>query len=47
MASAAVKQAAECVHQRGDRESNLIRIKEASASRGNATRGLASGQHSS
>jgi phage terminase large subunit-like protein len=33
-----VKQAAERVHQRGDRESNLIRVKEVSASRGKAMR---------
>jgi hypothetical protein len=31
MATEVVKQAAERVHQRGDRESNLIRIKEISA----------------
>ena len=34
MATEVVKQAAERVHQRGERESNMIRIKEVSASRG-------------
>ena len=38
MATEVVKQAAERVHQRGDRETNLIRIKEVSASRGKAMR---------
>jgi phage terminase large subunit-like protein len=38
MATAVVKQAAERVHQRGDREASLIRVKEASASRGKAMR---------
>ena len=38
MATEVVKQAAERAHQRGDRESNLIRIKEVSASRGKAMR---------
>ncbi len=34
MATEVIKQAAERVHQRGNRESNLIRIKEVTASRG-------------
>jgi phage terminase large subunit-like protein len=38
MATEVVKQAAERVHQRGERESNLIRVKEVSASRGKAMR---------
>jgi phage terminase large subunit-like protein len=38
LAQALQKQAAERVHQRGERESNLIRIKEVSASRGKAMR---------
>jgi phage terminase large subunit-like protein len=38
MATEVVKQAAERVHQRGERESNLIRIKEVTASRGKAMR---------
>jgi phage terminase large subunit-like protein len=38
MATEVVKQAAERVHRRGDRESNLIRVKEVSASRGKAMR---------
>ena len=38
MATEVVKQAAERVHQRGDRESNIIRINEVSASRGKAMR---------
>jgi hypothetical protein len=38
MATEVVKQAAERVHQRGDRESNLIRVKEVSAPRGKAMR---------
>jgi phage terminase large subunit-like protein len=38
MATEVVKQTAERVHQRGDRESNLIRIKEVSASQGKAMR---------
>ena len=38
MATEVVKQAAERVHQRGDRDSNLIRIKEVSASRGKVMR---------
>jgi hypothetical protein len=33
-----VKQAAERVHQRGERQMNLIRVKEVSASRGKAMR---------
>jgi phage terminase large subunit-like protein len=38
MSTEVVKQAAERVHQRGGRESNLIRIKEVTASRGKAKR---------
>ena len=38
MATEVVKQAAERVHQRGERETNLIRIREVSASRGKAMR---------
>jgi phage terminase large subunit-like protein len=38
MATEVVKQAAERVHQRGERESNMIRIKEVTASRGKAMR---------
>src|SRR5215813_13550948 len=38
VATEVVKQAAERVHQRGERESNLIRVKEVSASRGKAMR---------
>jgi hypothetical protein len=38
MATEVVKQAAERVHQRGDRESSLIRVKEVSAPRGKAMR---------
>ena len=38
MATEEVKQAAERVHQRGDRESNLMRVKEVSAPRGKAMR---------
>jgi phage terminase large subunit-like protein len=38
MATEVVKQAAERVHQRGERDSNLIRIREVSASRGKVTR---------
>jgi hypothetical protein len=38
MATEVVKQAAERVHQRGERESNLILVKEVSASRGKAMR---------
>ena len=38
MATEVVKQAAERIHARGDRESSLIRIKEVSASRGKAMR---------
>jgi phage terminase large subunit-like protein len=38
MATEVVKQAAERVHQRGERESNMIRIREVSASRGKAMR---------
>ena len=38
MATEVVKQAAERVHQRGERESNLIRVKDVSASRGKAMR---------
>jgi hypothetical protein len=38
MATEVVKQAAERVHQHGERETNLIRIKEVSASRGKAMR---------
>jgi phage terminase large subunit-like protein len=38
MATEVVKQAAERVHQRGERESNLIRVKEVSASRGKTMR---------
>src|SRR5215469_1586652 len=38
MATEVVKQAAERVHQRGERGSNLIRVKEVSASRGKAMR---------
>ncbi len=38
MATEVVKQAAERVHQRGDRELNLIRVKEVVASRGKAMR---------
>jgi phage terminase large subunit-like protein len=36
MATEVVKQAAERVHQRGERDSNMIRIREVSASRGKA-----------
>lgn len=38
MATEVVKQAAERVHQRGERKSNMIRIREVSASRGKAMR---------
>jgi phage terminase large subunit-like protein len=38
MATEVVKQAAERVRQRSDRESNLIRVKKVSASRGKAMR---------
>src|SRR5215469_13893810 len=38
MATEVVKQAAERAHQQGRRETNLIRIKEVSASRGKAMR---------
>ena len=38
MATEVVKQAAERVHQRGERDSNMIRIREVSASRGKAMR---------
>jgi hypothetical protein len=38
MATEAMKQASERVHERGDRESSLIRIKEVSASRGKVMR---------
>jgi hypothetical protein len=39
MATEVVKQAAERAHQQGRRETNLIRIKEVSASRGNRRAG--------
>ena len=38
MASEVVNQAAERVHQRGERDSNMIRIREVSASRGKVMR---------
>ena len=38
MATEVVKQAAERVHQRGERDSNMIRIREVSASRGKVMR---------
>ncbi len=38
MATEVVKQAAEWVHQRGDRQTNMIRVKEVSASGGKAMR---------
>jgi len=38
MATEVIKQAAERIHQRGERDSNLISIKEVSASRGKAMR---------
>jgi phage terminase large subunit-like protein len=38
MATEVVKQAAERVHQRGERDSNMIRIREVSASRGKEMR---------
>src|SRR5262249_2397957 len=38
MATEVIKQAAERVHQRGERDTNMIRIKEVSASRGKAMR---------
>jgi phage terminase large subunit-like protein len=38
MATEVIKQAAERIYQRGDRDSNMIRIKEVSASRGKAMR---------
>lgn len=38
MATDVVRQAAERIHQRGDRDTNFIRIKEVSASRGKAMR---------
>ena len=38
MATEVVKQAAERVHQRGERQTNLIRVKGISASRGKAMR---------
>ncbi|MBV9529930.1 MAG: hypothetical protein JO283_02345 [Bradyrhizobium sp.] len=38
MVAELVKQAAKGVHQRGERESNMIRIREVSASRGKAMR---------
>jgi len=38
MATEVVKQAAERIHQRGERESNMIRVKEVSASRGKVMR---------
>src|SRR5262249_20396024 len=38
MATEVVKQAAERVHQRGERESNMIRIREVSAARGKEMR---------
>ena len=38
MATEVIKQAAERIHQRGERDTNMIRIKEVSASRGKAMR---------
>ena len=38
MAIEVIKQAAERIHQRGERDTNMIRIKEVSASRGKAMR---------
>ena len=38
MATEVVKQAAERIHQRGERDSNLIRIREVNASRGKTMR---------